>query len=127
MSDTTGPTKRRPSATGSQSSEASERLKPEYKDNIIMYDISWFYKLLPFGLGVGLDPIIWLVKDWTGIVAVIGTWILVICGEIIFFLFVILQFHDPFYSALNGAFSVVCALLGLVAHFQATFTNPVSS
>ena len=126
MSDVTGPVMRHPSSSSSQSSDGAEVTKPKYKDNIVMFDISWFYQLLPFGLGLDHDPILWFVKDWTGIVAVIGTWILLISGEIIFFLFVILPFRNPLYRVLNGAFNLICALLGLVAHFQATFTNPVS-
>ena len=96
-----------------------------YRDNILLLNTNYLLRLMHCPLETDTTSSLWVVKNKAGFTAVIGTWLFVIVGEIVFFLIVIIPFHDPLYSAAHGTFSLACAFLGLVAHFQATFSNPV--
>jgi mitochondrial fission protein ELM1 len=82
-------------------------------------------KWLKCPVSVDQTSALWVVKNKLGLVAVISTWLMLTAGEIIFFLFVIIPFHDSLYSAFHGILSLAGALLAVVAQFQAAFTNPV--
>ena len=97
-----------------------------YKDNIRLLDCNHFWRRLGVPLQRNTCRRLWFVNDWTGIAGCIFTWFLIIFGEIVFFLFVLIPFRDPMYSAVNAVFSLVCAFLGFAAHLRAMFSDPVS-
>ena len=98
-----------------------------YKDNIKIYDFS---DRCCRGLRVLLTGTqtlqLWCVKDVAGMIAAGFTWALVIFGEIALVFGVLIHFHDPVYSTLNGILNFCMALLGLVAHSRCMFMDPVS-
>ncbi len=98
-----------------------------YKDNIRIYDLSdrCCRRLRLYLTGSSVFHL-WCVKDIAGIIAAGFTWGLVIFGELALFFGVLIHFHDPYYSALNGMLNMFMAFLGLVAHSRCMFMDPVS-
>ena len=107
--------------------EDDERTLQRYKDGIWLFDMNKWLR----GYGIPLPKpylsAVWCVKDCLGIVGCVFTWMLIVAGEVLFTLFILLQFHNSTWSSINACFSFLCAFLGFVAHLRAMFTDPVSS
>ena len=84
--------------------------------------------LRKFGIRIpyGWFSDMWVVNDWSGWLGVLTTWFFIFFGEGLLLFFVVIRFAYPVYAWVNMVFSVICASLGFIAHWKATFMDPVS-
>ena len=107
--------------------EDDDRNLQRYKDRIRIINLNAWLR----SKGIRCIPRtylseLWFVKDCLGFVGCVFTWLLIVFGEIVFCVFILMNFYDGRWSFVNGVFSVTCAVLGFVAHLRAMFTDPVS-
>ena len=109
--------------------EQSSQSEVTYRDNIYVLDLTRVPRHLQPYLPRPWPSIrLWIVKDISGIVAALATWFFICFGETSFYVAVLSQFSylHPVEAAVNGALSLFWAFLGVVAHWRAMFTDPVS-
>ena len=107
--------------------EDDERTLQRYKDGIWIFDLNKWLRRYGVRLPRPYLTAVWCVKDCLGIVGCVFTWFLIVAGEVLFTVFILMQFHNTTWSGINACFSFLCAFLGFVAHLRAMFTDPVSS
>lgn len=97
----------------------------EYKDNIRYVHIG---RMLGKA-GRALPPEVsklWVVYDWAGWIGVMATWFLVLIGEFMLITNILIPSPRLWHSLIHGILHEICVVLGLVAHWRATFMDPVS-
>ena len=105
--------------------QITSQLRVYPSNSIILYPFKHINKVLGRTVIRSSFPL-WWIKDKCGIAGTVFTWFLIVGGEIMFTVFVLLQWDDAWVGIINAAFSYICAFLGFIAHARTVFSDPVS-
>jgi len=96
-----------------------------YHDAISIVNLNRFFRRYGISLPRSICTHLWMVRDCAGWVGAVFTWLLIVGGELLVVMTLAAQ-QFTIFALLNGALSMSCAALGILAHLRAMFTDPVT-